>query len=90
MVCEIKLPILGSQPSFFQAKLNVEIPIGTLYIFTRIQDGRLHFSIAGDGAQTTLAVNPVSEIVPRSATDLDTLNNLVTTATGNRSRAAIA
>ena len=82
MVCEIKLPVLGSQPSFFQAKLNVEIPIGTLYIFTRIQDkdGRLRFSIVGDGAQATLVVNPLSEIVPRSPADLDTLNNLVTTA----------
>jgi hypothetical protein len=80
MICEIKLPILGSQPSFFQAKLNVEIPIGTLYIFPRIQDDLLRFSIAADGAQATLVVNPVSEIVPRSPADLDTLNNLVTTA----------
>ena len=80
MVCEIKLPVLGSHPSFFQAKLNVEIPIGTLYIFPRIKDGRLRFSIAGDEAQATLVVNPVSEIVPRSPADLDTLNNLVTTA----------
>jgi hypothetical protein len=79
MICEIKLPVLGSQPSFFQAKLNVEIPIGTLYIFTRLQDDRLRFSIAGDGAQATLLVNPLSEIVPRSPADLDTLNNLVTT-----------
>jgi len=80
MVCEIKLPVLGSQPSFFQAKLNVEIPIGTLFIFPRIQDDRLRFSIAADGAQATLVVNPVSEIVPRSPADLDTLNNLATTA----------
>ena len=82
MVCEIKLPILGSQPSFFQAKLNVEIPIGTLFIFTRIKTedhpAGLRFSIAADGAQATLVVNPVSEIVPRSPADLDFLNNLVT------------
>ena len=84
MVCEIKLPVLGSQPSFFQAKLNVEIPIGTLYIFPRITPKgtpkELRFSIAGDGAQATLVVNPLSEIVPRSPADLDVLNNLVTTA----------
>ena len=82
VVCEIKLPILGSQPSFFQAKLNVEIPIGTLFIFTRIKTedhpAGLRFSIAADGAQATLVVNPVSEIVPRSPADLDFLNNLVT------------
>lgn len=80
MVCEIKLPVLGSQPSFFQAKLNVEIPIGVLSIFPRIADDRLRFSIGATGAQANLVVNPVSQIVPRSPADLDTLNNLVTTA----------
>lgn len=78
VVCEINLPVLGSQPAAFQAKLNVEIPIGALYLFLDIKN-RYRFSIAADGASANLVVNPLGQIAPRSTADLDTLNGIVTT-----------
>ena len=77
VICEIQLPVLGSQPSLFVAKLSVEIPISVLSLFTNSQS-RSRFSINAVETQSTLVVNALSEIVPRSPADLDTLNDVVT------------
>jgi hypothetical protein len=87
VVFEIKLPILGSQPSFFQAKLSIEIVVAGLRIFPFVPPNVmpkpppvLRFSIVSTGAEATLVVNPLSEIVPNTPADLDTLNTNFTTA----------
>ncbi len=59
------------------AKLSVAIPISVLSLFTDPQS-RSRFSINAVETQSTLVINVLSEIVPRSPADLDTLNDVVT------------